>query len=96
MRPLCGGRTHSLGGEGAGANSTEDARHCSVLYICKYFVSRGKILKEAQDFLIFSYLAPSPPFQLHRTRMNIFLLEDYYKKDGGSEAKISTYAYLYS
>jgi hypothetical protein len=28
--------------------------------------------------------------------MNIFLLEDYYKKDGGSEAKISTYADLYS
>jgi hypothetical protein len=32
------GRTHSLGGEGVGVNSSEDARHCSVLYICKYFV----------------------------------------------------------
>jgi hypothetical protein len=35
---LCGGRTHSLVGEGVGVNSSEDARHCSVLYICKYFV----------------------------------------------------------
>ncbi len=36
------GRTHSLGGEGV--NSSEDARRCSVLYICKYFVkeSRGR------------------------------------------------------
>jgi hypothetical protein len=24
---------------GWGVNSSEDARHCSVLYICKYFVS---------------------------------------------------------
>jgi hypothetical protein len=31
-----GGRTHSLGG--GGVNSSEDARHCSVLFICKYFV----------------------------------------------------------
>ncbi len=34
----CGGRTHSLGGEGVGGQYSEDARHCSVLYICKYFV----------------------------------------------------------
>jgi hypothetical protein len=37
----CGGRTHSLGGEGVGVNIFnifEDARHCSVLYIHKYFV----------------------------------------------------------
>jgi hypothetical protein len=28
-----------LGGERVGGvNSSEDARHCSVLYICKYFV----------------------------------------------------------
>jgi hypothetical protein len=26
---------------GWGVNSSEDARHCSVLYICKYFVVRG-------------------------------------------------------
>ncbi len=33
------GRTHSLGGEGVGGvNSSEDARHCSLLYICKYFM----------------------------------------------------------
>jgi hypothetical protein len=32
------GRTHSLGGEGVGVNILEDARHSSVLYICKYFV----------------------------------------------------------
>jgi hypothetical protein len=34
-RLLCGWRTQSLGGEGVvgGFNSSEDARHCSVLYI---------------------------------------------------------------
>jgi hypothetical protein len=37
-RLWCGGRAHSLGGEGVGVNSSEDARHCSALYICKYFV----------------------------------------------------------
>ncbi len=38
-RLWCGGRTHSLGGEWEWrANSSEDAPHCSVLYICKYFV----------------------------------------------------------
>ncbi len=38
-RLWCGGRTHSLGGEGGwGVNILEDARHSSVLYICKYFV----------------------------------------------------------
>ncbi len=37
-RLWCGGRTHSLGGEGWGVNSSEDAKHCSVLYICKNFV----------------------------------------------------------
>jgi hypothetical protein len=35
----CGGRTPSLGGERGGEiNILEDARHSSVLYICKYFV----------------------------------------------------------
>jgi hypothetical protein len=33
-----GGMTHSLVDRGWGVNSSEDARHCSVLYICKYFV----------------------------------------------------------
>jgi hypothetical protein len=33
-RLWCGGRTHSLG-----VNILEDARHCSVLYTCKYFVA---------------------------------------------------------
>jgi hypothetical protein len=37
----CGGKTHSLGEEGVGVNSLEDARHCSVLYIRKYFVTEG-------------------------------------------------------
>ncbi len=32
---------HSLGGEGGGVNILEDARHCSVLYIRKYFVGWG-------------------------------------------------------
>jgi hypothetical protein len=39
--PLVRGKDHSLGGEGVGVNISEDARHCSVLYICKYFVHRG-------------------------------------------------------
>jgi hypothetical protein len=37
-RPWCGVRPHSLGGEVVGINCSEDARHCSVLYICKYFM----------------------------------------------------------
>jgi hypothetical protein len=42
-RLWCGGRTHSLGeeGVGGGVNILEDARHSSVLYICKYFVGGG-------------------------------------------------------
>jgi hypothetical protein len=28
-------------GVGGGVNILEDARHCSVLYICKYFVGEG-------------------------------------------------------
>jgi hypothetical protein len=41
--------THSPGGghtcwmeRGWGVHSSEDARHCSVLYICKYFVAEGQ------------------------------------------------------
>jgi hypothetical protein len=37
-RLWCRGRTHSLGGGGWGVSSLEDARNCSVLNICKYFV----------------------------------------------------------
>jgi hypothetical protein len=37
--PLTAGGGHTRWGErGWGVNSSEDARHCSVLYICKYFV----------------------------------------------------------
>ncbi len=38
-----GPERHSLRGEGMGArvNNSEDARHCYVLYICKYFVLVG-------------------------------------------------------
>jgi hypothetical protein len=36
-RLWCEGRTHSLGVE-RGGGSIEDARHSSLLYICKYFV----------------------------------------------------------
>ncbi len=31
---------------GEGVNSSEDARHCSVLYICKYFVVGSKVFME--------------------------------------------------
>ncbi len=37
-RLWCGGRTQSLGREGVGGQYLEDARHCYVLYIRKYFV----------------------------------------------------------
>ncbi len=42
-RLWCGGRTHSRGvslgeGGGVGVNILEDARHSSVLYVCRYFV----------------------------------------------------------
>jgi hypothetical protein len=37
------GHMHSLGGEGVGVNSSEDARHCSVFYICEYYVISGKV-----------------------------------------------------
>ncbi len=33
------GGGHTREEEGGDGNSSEDARHCSVLYICKYFVS---------------------------------------------------------
>ena len=33
--------TLARGRGGGGFNSSEDARHCSVLYICKYFVVKS-------------------------------------------------------
>jgi hypothetical protein len=43
-----------------GVNSSEDARHCSVLYICKYFVSlpnlkQGRVLIFVLDSILGSY-----------------------------------------
>jgi hypothetical protein len=38
-RPAEGGHTRWVE-RGRGVNILEDARHCSVLYICKYFVAR--------------------------------------------------------
>jgi hypothetical protein len=40
-RLWCGSHTRWVE-RGLGVNSSEDARHCSELYICKYFVG-GKI-----------------------------------------------------
>ncbi len=37
-RLWCGGRTHLLVERGWGINNSEDARHYSVLCLCKYFV----------------------------------------------------------
>ncbi len=45
-RLWCGGRTHSLGGEGWGFNISEDARHSYVLYICKYLVLQSMIVSK--------------------------------------------------
>jgi hypothetical protein len=49
----CGGRTHSQGGErGGGVNILEDARHSSVLYICKYFVVKGLRQERGTDTVV--------------------------------------------
>jgi hypothetical protein len=43
---VCGGRTNSQGGKGVeGQYFGEDARHCSELYIRKYFVVKGVLTK---------------------------------------------------
>jgi hypothetical protein len=47
--PLVRGRTHSLGGEGVGGQYSEDARHCSVLYICKYFVVMSYVCEAREE-----------------------------------------------
>jgi hypothetical protein len=60
------GRTHSLGGEGGGrVNILEDARHSSVLYVCKYFVlliipNRRDLFAMGQRHRV---LPPSPSFK---------------------------------
>jgi hypothetical protein len=48
-------------GERGGVNSSEDARHCSVLYICKYFVaiSVTELLSPSRLFLIMQNLLVS-------------------------------------
>ncbi len=53
-----GRRTHSLGGEGVGVNILEDARHSSVLYICKYFESSICIEWVSLGRLILLWQAP--------------------------------------
>jgi hypothetical protein len=56
-----GGHTRWLE-RGWGVNSSEDARHYSVLYICKYFVDLGQ----------------QPIFSLQYTQpYNVFLLSSY-------------------
>jgi hypothetical protein len=37
--PLVRGKDTLSGWRGVGVNSSDEARHCSVLYICKYFVA---------------------------------------------------------
>ncbi len=61
----CGGRTHSLGGEEVGyggVNSSEDARHSSVLYLCKYFVVQRHPLEAC---LMDQKIASAPLFPSH-------------------------------
>jgi hypothetical protein len=49
------GRTHSLVGEGwRGVNSSKDARHCSVLYVCKYFVTCREDAKMSYKVVFFA------------------------------------------
>jgi hypothetical protein len=45
-----GGGTHSPGGEGVGVNILENARHCSVLYIRKYFVDETFSCRDRKRF----------------------------------------------
>ncbi len=74
--PLVRGRTHSLGGEGGrGVNIFEDARHCSVVYIRKYFVGSPDVsllLQIAQVCLLTHTKTLSHNIFLpYRTRMQI-------------------------
>ncbi len=69
--PLVRGRTHSLGGEGGGGvNILEDARHCSVLYICKYFVGSPDVslLLQIAQFCLLTHTKT--------LRHNIFLAQN--------------------
>jgi hypothetical protein len=43
------GGGHTRGERGRGVNSSEDARHCSVLYICKYFVVTDKNITDVSN-----------------------------------------------
>jgi hypothetical protein len=57
-----GGHTRWVEG-GGGVNSLEDARHCSVLYICKYFVLYSILVHEPGElkrFHTFLHIFPSP------------------------------------
>jgi hypothetical protein len=61
LRLWCGGRTHSPGGEGVGVHSSEDARHRSVLYICKYSHERRSLFRSLfKDLLPWEVLLPGP------------------------------------
>jgi hypothetical protein len=76
-----GGRTHSLGREGVGVKSSEDARHCSVLYICKYFVPSSHSVLPLSPSLAVSDNSPirSQPSNMVLSRMynNIFIYYIY-------------------
>ncbi len=70
-------RTHSLGGEGGGGvNILEDARHCSVLYIRKYFVGSpyvSLLLQIAQVCLLtYTKTLRHNIFLPYRTRMQMW------------------------
>jgi hypothetical protein len=55
-RLWCGGRTHSLGGGGWGFNSSEDARHCSVLlHVSTYFVPNSMAQNEVKFLYVIFY-----------------------------------------
>jgi hypothetical protein len=52
------GGKHTRGAErGWGVNSSEDSRHCSALYMCKYFVTR------IQYTLFITLKLPPPPLK---------------------------------
>jgi hypothetical protein len=57
-RLWCGGRTHSLGGEGGGGGGGSifgRRRHSSVLYIFKYFVIKNIENKQYRKYLLIKF-----------------------------------------
>jgi hypothetical protein len=88
-RLLCGGRTHSLGGEGGGGvNILEDARHSYVLYVCKYFVGPTRL---ALVNLCYSSSVTTTETKLLISSAGSLFLHLFHKLDFSHSSKLSQY-----